>query len=44
MGATVNLVFQFLSVVPGLDYTFRSELLRTFSIHTHNVLVRNLPY
>lgn len=44
MGATVNWVFQFLSVVPGLDYTFITELLSTFSNQTHNMLVRNLPY
>jgi len=44
MVATVSWVFQFLSFVPGLDYTFRTELLSSFSIQTHNVLVRNLPY
>jgi len=44
MVATVSWVFQFLSVVPGLDYTFRTELLSSFSIQTHNMLVGNLPY
>jgi len=44
MVATVNWVFEFLSFVPGLDYTFRTELLSSFSIQTHNMLVRNLPY
>jgi len=44
MGATVNWIFQFLSVVLGMDYTFRAELLSTFYIQTHNMLVRNLPY
>jgi len=44
MVATVSWVFQFLSVVQGLDYTFRTELLSSFAIQTHNMLVRNLPY